>query len=317
MKLAIGPFTDLAGYVSREFWSTFSSLEQNHGWELLDVPHLGAARMGELPALLRTRFGALPEAVLFWESYAAAGGHVPSLLDAGARVYMMTDDLHATERQGMREALQRAHGILSTYAPVFGDFFPEVDAGKVTWVPHAAGPDFLLPINDAPEPVVFVSGAVNDHYPLRQVMRGIAQRRPELARTHAHPGYYFRYKYEIDGRIGRGYAEKIGACLAAFTDGLRYRYIVAKHFEIPAAGALMIADRSCAPQLETLGFVDSEHYLAASADDLERVIDYALAAEHREEIDAIRRRGHALAHARHTTVHRAAQIDAVCALRHG
>jgi len=310
MKLAIGPFTDLAGYVSREFWSTFSTLSGDYGWQMLETYHLAATREGELPALLRARFGAMPEVVLFWESYGGAARHIPSLKGAGVRVYVMTDDLHATEREGMREALRLADGILSTYAPVFQDFFPEVE--NVTWVPHAAGPDFLLPVNEAPAPVVFLSGAINDYYPLRMLLRDIARRRPELVRAHDHPGYYLRYKYEIDGRIGRGYAEKIGACLAALTDGLKYRYIVAKHFEIPAAGALLIADRSCAPQLAMLGFVDGEHYLAASTDDLEQIVERALDPRNRESIDAIRRRGHALVHARHTTACRAREIDVLC-----
>jgi Glycosyl transferases group 1 len=307
LKLALGPFTTLSGYVSREIWCTFEGLRA-HGWHLRESSRFDAAQPGELPSYFKARLGAVPEVVLIWESYAGAVRHMRSLRDAGARVYVMTDDLHWTERDGMREALQLADGILTPYAPVFGDFFPEVDAAKVTWVPHAAGPDFLLPVNDAPAPVVFVSGAINDHYPLRMAMRDLARRRPELARLHEHPGYYINYNHESDGRVGRGYAEKIASCLAAFTDGLKHRYIVAKHFEIPAAGALLIADRACAPQLAMLGFIDGEHYLSASADDLEEVVEHAL--RNREEIDAIRRRGHALVHARHTTACRAREIDA-------
>ena len=310
MKLALGPFTTLASYVSREIWCTFEALRK-HGWRLQESFHFDFARAGDLPAYLAARIGAVPEVVLIWESYAGAVRHMRSLRDSGARLYVMTDDLHWTERDGMREALQLADGILTPYAPVFGSFFPDVDAAKVKWVPHAAGPDFLLPVNDSPAPVVFVSGAINDHYPLRIAMRDLARRRPELARVHAHPGYYINYKYESDGRVGRGYAEKIAACLAAFTDGLKHRYIVAKHFEIPAAGALLIADRACAPQLAMLGFVDGEHYLSASADDLEQVVERALDARNRKEIDAIRKRGHALVHARHTTAHRAGEIDAL------
>lgn len=297
MKIAIAPFPALAGYVSREFWSTFSALRREHGWHLKENFHPGHA---------------VAKVVLFWESYPAVVRHARSLKEAGARVYVMTDDLHKREREGMREALQLADGILSTYAPVFGDFFPEVDAAKVRWIPHAASPDFLLPIDETPAPVVFVSGAVSEHYPMRMRMRELARRRPELARVHVHPGYYGRYDYAGDDRVGRGYAEKIGACLAAFTDGLRYRYIVAKHFEIPATGALLIADRACAPQLAMLGFVDGEHYVSASADDLEHVVERALEPQNRDEIDAIRRRGHALVHARHTTACRAREIDASC-----
>ena len=294
VKLAIGPFADLAGYVSREFWSTFSILRDDYGWSLQE-----AFRTGD----------DVPDVVLFWESYPAVVHHARALQEEGARVYVMTDDLHRAGREGMREALRLADGILSTYAPVFGDFFPEVDPMKVTWVPHAAGPDFFLALNEAPEPVVLVSGAINGSYPMRMAMLEIACRRPELARVHAHPGYSVRFRHESDARIGRGYAETIHACRAAFTDGLKYRYIVAKHFEIPAAGSLLIADRACAPQLAMLGFEDGEHYVSASADDLERVVERVLG----EDVDAIRRNGHALVHARHTTACRAHAIDAIIA----
>jgi hypothetical protein len=310
VKLALGPFNALAGYVSREIWCTFKAL-RTHGWRLQESFHFDFVLNGALPSYLRARLGEMPSVVLIWESYWQAVRHIRSLQNAGARVYVMTDDLHWTDRDGMRDALRLADGILSPYAPVFGDFFPDVDASKVAWVPHAANPDFLLPLNDTPAPVVFVSGAINDAYPLRVAMRELARRRPALARLHEHPGYSLNFNFASDGRVGRGYAEKIAACLAALTDGLKHRYIVAKHFEIPAAGALLIADRACAPQLERLGFADGEHYVSATSGDLEEVIDRVLDPRNRAEIDDIRRRGHDLVHARHTTAHRAGEINAV------
>lgn len=311
VKLALGPFNVLAGYVSREIWCTFEALRA-HGWRIQESFHFDFAREGALPSYLRARLGEVPEVVLIWESYWPALRHIRSLQEAGARVFVMTDDLHWTGRDGMREALRRADGILSPYAPVFSDFFPDIDATKVTWIPHAANPDFLLPLNDAPAQVVFVSGAINDAYPLRVAMRELARRRPELARMHEHPGYALNFNYATDRRVGRGYAQKIAACLAALTDGLKHRYIVAKHFEIPAAGALLIADRACAPQLERLGFIDGEHYVSTASDDLEDVIERVLDPQNRDAIDVIRRRGHDLVHARHTTACRAREIHMEC-----
>jgi hypothetical protein len=205
-----------------------------------------------------------------------------------------------------------ADGILSTYAPRLRTYWPAVDAARVTWVPHAAGPDFLLPLEDHPHPVVFVSGAMNHAYPLRLAMRDLALCRPELARLHEHPGYDCTFDYERDHRVGSGYADAMHECLAAFTDALVHRYVVAKHFEIPATGALLLADRAVAPQLEQLGLLDGQHYVSVTAGDLEPVVSHALDPRNAEAIDTIRRRGHALVHERHTTAHRAQQIDGVC-----
>lgn len=308
-KLAIGPFDALSRFVSREFWTTFSLLTQ-FGWSALETVEL-RGNEDALGELLRRRAGGWPDVVLFWESYPYAADQIETFRKHGARVYVMTDDLHHG-RKAMGEALRLADGVLATYAPRIGDYFPELDPARVSWVPHAAGPDFLLPVEESPRPVVFVSGAIGEAYPLRMKMRELVERRPELAHLHVHPGYHCEYDYARDPRVGRRFAESMRECLAGFTDALSHRYLVAKHFEIPATGSLLIAERTVGSQLEALGFVDGEHYVSTTADELEATVERVLDPGNAEEIDAIRRRGHALVHRCHTTLHRARQIDAVC-----
>lgn len=308
-KLAVGPFHALGRYVSREFWTTFCAL-RDYGWHLLEreaLPHHG----DDLEPLLRARMGGWPEVVLFWESYPQAFRYGRAFQEEGARVYVLIDDLHHN-LACKDEALQNADGVLATYAPRIHDYIPGLDPARVTWVPHAAGPDFLLPPNDAPRAIVFVSGAMHEAYPLRLAMRDLAARRADLATYQPHPGYRFEYDYERDARVGRRFAEAMRGCLAAFTDALVHRYLVAKHFEIPATGALLLAERAVAPQLAELGLVDGEHYVGVSGDDLEATIEELLHPRNAARIDGIRRRGQALVHARHTTAHRTRQIDEVC-----
>jgi hypothetical protein len=309
-KLIVAPFAALRQYVSREFWFTLTLLVERHGWHWYETNAVPPAP-GTLPDALRNAFGRLPDVVLFWESYAHFARQWSALDAAGVRVDLMLDDIHGWQH-GMPEALRDARKILAAYQPRFAHFYPHVEPSRVFWVPHAAGPDFLLPVRDDPAPVVFVSGAMNEHYPLRLVMLDLARRRPELALLQVHPGYHFAFDHERDPRVGRAYAETIRGCLAGFTDALRYEYIVAKHFEIPAAGALLIADRAVAPQLAMLGFIDGEHYLSASADDLEATVANALHPRNFPAVDAIRRRGHALVHERHTCADRARLIDSIC-----
>jgi hypothetical protein len=294
-RLIVAPLAALRGYVSREFYFTLSALAANHGWKKCET--------------LAFR-GTSANVVLFWESYHVAARHVRALQAQGTRVYVMTDDLHK-QREGMRETLLAADGILSTYAPRFGAFFPEVDPARVMWTPHAASSDFVLPPAKHPLPQVFVSGAMTSSYPLRLLMRDLALRRPEIARLQDHPGYHTSYRYSRDGRIGRGYARSIRACVAAFTDALQYGYIVAKHFEIPAAGALLIADRAVAPQLAQLGFIDGQHYVSVTAEDLESTVERVVDPRNAEEVRAMRTAGHELVFARHTTANRAREIDAL------
>jgi len=309
-KLAIGPFRALGQYVSREFWATFDAL-RDYGWNLMEQAQL--PDHGDLfaPVIRHYAGGGWPDVVLFWESYMDAYRWGRVLQEEGTRVYVLLDDLHHNLAR-QHDALRNADGVLATYAPRIHDYIPGLDDAKVTWVPHAANPDFLLEPNETPHSLVFVSGAMADCYPLRQAMRDLAEHRPDLATYHIHPGYYFSYDYNRDARVGPRFASRMRECLAGFTDALIHRYIVAKHFEIPATGALLVADRAVAPLLAQLGFVDGEHYVSVTREELEATVERVLDPRNREEIDAIRRRGHALVHARHTTAHRTRQIDEVC-----
>jgi hypothetical protein len=310
-KLFVGPIEALQRYVSREMFHTACVLVGDYGWDVIDGYSLPHDADG-LPAMLRRQFGGVHDVVLFRESYGCVVHHARALTAAGARIYVMTDDLHKRFAR-MSEALRLATGVLSTYAPRFSAFLPDVGDDHVTWVPHAAGPDFLMPVAEEPESAIFVSGMMSGFfYPLRVKMLELASQRPEIARTHRHPGYQSTFDYNGDERVGRGYAGAMRRCLAAFTDSSRFRYLVAKHFEIPATGALLVAERAARPQLAALGFVDGEHYVSADAHDLRDVVDYVLDDRNRPEIDAIRRAGHALVHERHTTRVRAQQIDSVC-----
>jgi len=267
---------------------------------------------GSLADFLRRRFGSVPQVVLFREGYWQQLEYRRSLVDAGARIYVMTEDMHRPF-DSMAEALRVADGILSPYAPRLAAFYPDHDPARLSWVPHAAGPDFLiLPIHDAPRPLVLVSGQTNrDHYPFRYAMSRLAERRPELAAVRRHPGYGI-FEYSRDPRVGLGYAETIRRFFAAFSDGTRFLYLVAKLFEIPAAGALLIADRALAPQLAMLGFQDDVHYVSAAPEDAEKLIERVLDRRNFPAMDAVRRRGHRLVRERHTILERARKIDAVC-----
>ena len=308
MKVIVAPFAALSRYVSREFWATLTLLARKHRWRCVETYELESF---DALQSLRRRLGRVPDVLLFWESYVELARHAAALKRAGARIYVITDDLHRN-RPCMAESIGVADGVLSTYAPSLRRFFSHHDPLKVTWVPHAAGPDFTLPVARSPQRSILVSGAMSDYYPLRLRMRDLAGRRPESVRLADHPGYHCAFDYARDGRVGRGYAKAIRGHLAAFTDASRCVYLLAKHFEIPATGSLLVADRAAADQLRGQGFVDGEHYVGASADDLEDVVDWVLDPSNRSAVDSMRRNGQALVRARHTTAHRAKQMNETC-----
>ncbi len=130
---------------------------------------------------MRERCGAVPDVVLFWEGYHLVTSAFLQLYQANFCVAIFCEDLHwfhPEMRATKMLALAVADVILASYAPVFERFFPDVAAVKrIVWVPHAASPEFLLPLNRIAENVIFLSGMINDHYPLRQRLKALAERR--------------------------------------------------------------------------------------------------------------------------------------------
>jgi hypothetical protein len=202
--------------------------------------------------------------------------------------------------------------VLASYGYVFREFFPELPQQAVQWIPHAASNDFALPFNAQPESAILLSGFIGSLYPLRWRMRQLLQQGKYSIVRHEHPGYNDRFDHTNDARVGAGYARTIHRYHAAFTDALTFRYVVAKYFEIPATGALLLADGGVSQPLEELGFLPYAHYVPVTMDNLEEKLEYILCEANRPEIDEIRRRGQELTLTRHRTHHRARMIDEAC-----
>jgi len=317
MKVLVSWMQELSTYISREFFHTMRSLVEVHGWRQIEPSRLATETANTKETLLSV-LGEIPEAILFWEVFDLCAAMQPALGDLGCRGCLFADDLHQLwGREKLRgtklQAFSRCDTILSSYAYVFHDFYPELRGHKQpVWVPHGASPDFDLPFNENPENAILLSGAGGEHYPLRGRMKDL-QEEGRFAIVHQdHPGYSGSYDYEKDGRVGLGYARTINRYRASLTDAATFRYIVAKHFEIPATGALLMTDESAAGEMKQLGFIGGVHYLPVSIQTLEERIQYVLDPGERERIDTIRRNGQALVRSRHRTCDRAQLIDAVC-----
>ena len=194
---------------------------------------------------------------------------------------------------------------------VFAILDPAFAATKqVVWVPHAASPEFLLPFNESAENSILLSGALGEVYPFRQRMKSIYDTGRFVIVHVPHPGYQQYYNHSCDERVGAGYARTIDRFRSAFTDCSLHRYLVAKHFEIPATGCLLLAEHAAADLLEELGMIAGEHYIATSPDDIEEKIRSSSRSQTHGELDHVRRRGQQLVREEHTTRERVRLIDA-------
>ena len=310
MKLIISEMEALSTYVSSEWYHVMKTLIDEYGWINVDRYRLWN-EPGSLKDKLVRRLGQIPEVMLIWGNGFAAA-HREDLMRLDCYTGYFVEDLHkgGHERASMRTAFERCDVVFAAYANVLADFFPDVASSKkVVWVPHSTSPIFNLAFNEHAENAIFLSGAIKDVYPLRKQMQALRHNPAYSIVYHPHPGYYTGYDYERDDRIGKGYARKINRHRVGFTDGLIYKYLVGKHFEIPAVGALLLADRAVGDGLGALGFVEDEHYVSVSSEDMEEKILYLLDEANHPALDTIRRQGQALVWDRHKTSDRAKLID--------
>jgi glycosyl transferase family 1 len=315
MKLIVSHLETSRTYVTREFYYIITDLMTTHGWKHIETNDLWN-RAGTVRDKLLEAFGVLPKTILFWEAYEFLYAHATQIQRLNCDKFFLADDLHwwkEQTRQMKVVGFAVSDVILSTYAYGWRKFYPELKSKKVVWVPHSASPDFMLHYNHGAENSIFLSGAMNEAYPLRQQMMKLHLEGSYSIAYHRHPGYQSGYDYEANVNIGRGYAEQIHRYRVGFADsGSPFKYVVGKYFEIPATGALLLADDSVSGFLQELGFVENQHYLPASQENLEERIQYVLDERNHEELDQIRSTGQELVRERHKTSNRARQIDEVC-----
>jgi hypothetical protein len=310
MRLLVANLAAYANYVSREFACIMQELIGQYGWRHLDPATLDPAS-GSLSEEIMRRFRTLPELTLFWEGEQFCCSRAREIESLPCVKWFFVDDLHTRGRlEERRKAALLCDTVFASYGDQFAEFFPDVARGRrVIWLPHSASPDFALPINVRAANSLLLSGAIGPPYPLREQARKLMEEGFQGIVQHVHPGYHCDYDHDRHPGVGPGYARKIWAFRAALTDGSVRRYAVAKHFEIPATGALLVAEASIDPALGQLGFVPGVHYLSVRADQLEDQVASLRAVENHAALDQIRRAGQALVQERHCTTHRAALLQ--------
>lgn len=116
---------------------------------------------------------------------------------------------------------------------------------------------------------------------------------------YAHPGYLKptpRHAFEV---VGEQYAHILNRSHFSLADTTRFDYMVRKHLEIPASGAVLIAPES--PVLKPYGFKDMENCILGEGDALFDKI--AKVADDPELYEKIRKSGHDLVHSRYSRKH--------------
>ena len=308
------------GYVSKEFHTFFEELRTAAGWDIFDSQHhpwdYNVSRAWRSWGDVADALQAAPEVLLIMEVWELGqwGPRDPRL--ANTAVWFWMDDLHwfSPKQREQKAAVLRpgvVDAVVGTYMPLLEHFFPGAAGLPRLHLPHAASAHFLLPLNPAPLPRVLLAGAASpEHYPYRALVAAkVAAGDARFVQLH-HPGYTPSEMATNSAVTGSNFAAVLHRHLAVITDGLVYNYTVAKLFEIPAVGALLLANSELTPHLAALGFMPGVHFVEYTWETLDAVVDWVLGAANRGAVEAVRAQGQALVWARHTVQHRVAALNA-------
>ena len=285
------------------------------GWQVMDV--------GQLNTHLRC----VPEILAFYilnaTGYDIANAWRNKLLNesaqmAGSAWLLLVEDAYtADDIYVLRKAGASFDGLLARY--------PESTVSKLTGhyhvhpkrpvfnFPHAASEGFLLPLAfDAKTEPVLLSGEVGLHYPLRVAAQallstGLVQRRTVTTRTRA---------FTNPQQEARDYASAISRyhiAIAGCRQNARWLWIVAKHFEIAAAGTAMLTDAAAAEYLHPLGLLPGIHYIESAPTELNKTLRFWLSQEQREALRNITTRGQRVVQTFHTGEARARNLNHIAA----
>ena len=196
--------------------------------------------------------------------------------------------------------LERADLIVSPLKQFFERQYSEY-AHKMLWLPNYFAPRerFCLPYNEKPLLKCLLPGQVLKYHPVRLKVLLAVHDNPELrpkvdilGHLRFPKKFYTReaVPYEDFGRVLNEY-------FCAITDSSHGTHdsVIAKYFEIPAAGALLLATRT--QDLSDIGFVPYVHYVPVTLENVLERIETVLANP--DEFEHIRKEGMEYVRANH------------------
>lgn len=322
----VGNVASFHGYLNGEFNQIVVELSTRHRWQSVP-PRTDGVTSTKLP---KQRAGRAPKTLLFLIKFhwnygllAKLGPRVAQVLP-DTTIMAHVDDLHWYDQSSFelqRQALNLADLVTATYVHNVPLLYAETAYGirgdemrhrhpmQLAWLPHATTPQFFVPVQEPTAGIVnkvLLSGATNkEWYPYRHMVAKWSDDQRFVVLSH--PGYTH---FQGSTHIGREFALQLNRHIACMTDGLHLNYTIAKIFEIPAAGCLLLINSEMKPFLARLGFFEAVHFLAYDdASSLRALVERVLDPRSAKAIHVIRRGAQQLVWRRHIVARRAAELD--------
>lgn len=303
--------TFVAGFVN-EF---VSGLEKT-GWVIVDYEHEMQSRDVLADIRKATGISREPDIVAFYlPDFINREDHWKEVSKSSFTKILISEDLnHARSHAIAREFADWGDAVFARYPEAFTNV---ISPRKVLAFPlyHAATHWYFEAFEKSyqKKSSALLSGATySNFYPLRSAAIDIMSKHPDLVEQRKFPGYGTNLDPDKEAR---DYANDIASHLLSITGAgmgnTPAPYILAKHFEIAAAGSVIITDEFVAPQLLKLGFIENIHYVSATPDNLKEVIQKWLLPENKDKLIEIGKAANALVKEKHTIEHRIAEFDEI------
>jgi len=157
----------------------------------------------------------------------------------------------------MCKVMTRANIILCPYDEAFRRIYPQF-VNKYVFFPNFFGPTSRYSNENECNRInkALVSGHLNKHfYPVRVM----ASQLNDVCDILPHPGYSGNTIDTSKFKVGDAFADTLRRYKCAVTCCSSLNYVLAKHFEIPAAKTIMMSD-NCR-DMKKIGFVPGKHFV--------------------------------------------------------
>lgn len=177
------------------------------------------------------------------------------------------------------------------FAKLYPQFLSKFELFPLFFSPHDRYTKLLF--NNKPKISCLLSGSVNEIYPLRLFIKNNIK--------------VGTIRYESPIHVGDNYANLLHSYFCCVTSSSIFNYVLAKHFEIPATGALLLANETS--DLERVGLVPYHHYIPITKENVFIKIKQCL--ENTDDYTGIRKEGMEFVRKNHSVINRIDQLKKV------
>jgi hypothetical protein len=251
-------FKEMKSVLSDQFPQLFKQVKRKTGSELIYTDSLNG---------LPKNAGSL---LIFVNAHARALALQAASLSKKTRLLLYIAAPHWTD-QSFAPAIKRADVILSGSRRLLLKRWPEA-AGKLIFIGNFFAPHRrYVSLNRKADQTMrcLMTGHKNrDVYPFRAFVKNLVikdRSARSMIKIMLHPRWEKRRPradYEIPAALNGDYARVLNQYHCGIASGSRFGYVLAKYFEIPAAGSLLLAPR--VSDAAEIGLIPGRHYVAVN-----------------------------------------------------